>query len=122
MNKVYKTITKRLTYLDAELFTGSVKEIIEELEKLNKTYPGYDDFFIEADYNPDAYVEYDLFGIRKETDEERDKRLAKAKKARLSQKKARLSQKKRREKESKEKEAKELKTYEKLKAKFGKGK
>ena len=115
MNKVYKTITKRLTYLDAELFTGSVKEIIEELEKLNKTYPGYDDFFIEANYNPDAYVEYDLFGIRKETDEERDKRL-------LKSKKARASQKKRREKEAKEKETRELKTYEKLKAKFGKGK
>ena len=64
--------------------------------------PYYTNFYLKA---------YDLYGIRKETDKERDKRLVKAKKLREAQKK-------RREKEALEKEKAERKIYEKLKIKF----
>lgn len=112
MNKDYKKV--RLEFRYPDFFIGSVKELIKELEHLHKKHPGYDDFtFEEHIYYPDAPTAYNLYGIRKETDKERDKRLAKVKKARVSQRK-------RREKEAKEKEARERRTYKKLKAKFEK--
>ena len=89
------------------------------LQKLEKDYPEYDSFFLmenyESDFGGGHTHSFDVYGRRKETDKERDKRLIKAKKQRESQKK-------RREKEAAEKEIRERKQYEKLKTKFEKGK
>lgn len=110
----YKEIKKKLKTLDQDFFTGSVEDTIKALENFEAEHPGFYNFKLEIEDGWGDYrVDYVLFGIRKETDQERDKRLAKAKRLRIAQKK-------RREKEAKDKEIRERKQYEKLKAKFEK--
>jgi hypothetical protein len=111
----YKTIVKKLDHFDEDDFEGDVALLIKNLHELKRKYPEFDSFYLsreeESDYSGGYNTWYAVFGHRKETDKERDKRLAKAKKQRASQKV-------RREKETKEKEIRERKEYEKLKAKF----
>jgi hypothetical protein len=87
------------------------------LQRLKTDYPKFESFFLqqtsEAKWGCGYSYWFDVYGERKETDKERDKRLAKAKKQRESQKAQRA-------KEAKEKEERELKEYKRLKAKFEK--
>lgn len=81
MAKRYKTLTeyKRMDRYDIE---GTLKKVIENLEEMREEYgeDSYLELSAEDDYGCEIGVSLRI--ERKETDKERDKRLAKAKKER----------------------------------------
>ncbi len=114
MAKVYRKITKELGSLSMEDFETSVEGIIGMLQQLQAEHPNYT-LYLREDYGYDYYENssFDVMGDRLETDIERSKRIAKARKESAAQKE-------RRQAETIHKEQEEKKYYEKLKVKYGK--
>ena len=79
--KKYLEIEEKLRYIDDDTFDGPVDEVIQSLQDMKKSYPNHTKLRIWLDYGAwDNPNEYHLMGTRMETDDERDKRLAKARK------------------------------------------
>lgn len=79
--KKYLDIRERLRSFDQDLFNGSIVRLMCDLQGFQDDYPDHTALAFVIDY--DEYgVEVELFGTRKETDKERDKRLDKARKVR----------------------------------------
>jgi hypothetical protein len=112
MSKKYLEIIERIKKTNISIcdLEGDLNQVISTLITIrdNAANLGYYNISIEPDYEYDGV---ELFGTRLETDKEREKRLAKAKKEREANKELKKEQEKEQEKEERE-------LYEKLKKKF----
>jgi hypothetical protein len=79
--KRYLEITETLRELSIEFFEGSLIQLMAELQGFMDDYPDHKDLEILIDHYCES-VDIELRGTRLETDKERDKRLAKARKER----------------------------------------
>jgi len=107
-----RMIKKRVGYISAWDFEGNVAAVISMLRNLNKQYPEFTEFTL--DHNDDeeyGNYGYAVWGTRPETEDERKKRAAKAKKTRAANKK-------RKETANLNKLRNELALYKRLKKKF----
>lgn len=99
---------KDITSLDEYIFDGNIDSIISLLTSLKESYSHYEDLYISCNRYYEN-IDFILSGIRLETDEEFNKRIALQNKI-LEKEKA----------EKKKKEEKEKREYERLKKKFEK--
>ena len=114
MAKVYKEVRCTDTSLDVYDFEGSPEDVIERMQAYAAHHDSLGHYDLSIDicqvggYGGDTYVEVECRYTRSETDKERDKRLAKAKKEREKAVKDDLI-----------KQQKERAAYERLKTKYG---
>jgi hypothetical protein len=107
--KKYKDIIEFVEEMSPYQIEGRLDDIIALLESFKEKYPNHSNFNIIYDYGWDHDPCFGIKAIRKETDQEYDKRLAANKRSREAAKKAKLK-----------KEETERKEYERLRAKFEK--
>lgn len=93
--KVYKEVRESVGRIESDDFEGSIGDVIDMLTKLRDETldAGYEDIVLESNsYSMDcgSPTDFDIIATRMETDAERDKRLADARKVREEKKQKRL--------------------------------
>lgn len=79
--KKYLDVKEKLRDLDTDFFHDSIVKLKAELQGLQDDYPDHENLYISVDRYYES-IDVELYGTRKETDKERDKRLDKARKIR----------------------------------------
>lgn len=81
--KKYLQVRETLCNLDMDFFSDTIVKIMAELQGFKDDYPDHTDLAILIDHDYDSRaIDVNLVGTRLETDKERNKRLAKARKER----------------------------------------
>lgn len=82
--KKYLDVVETLGTIGVSELEGGISVVIMQLQSYIDENPNHTDIVLSYNYDSDEFIHgtYDIVGTRKETDKERDKRLAKARQAR----------------------------------------